>query len=284
MIEPTPITLPAELRPLALERVIELVEKAGLDVSDWSNYKRGGTNPGANPKYCYEWAFKESGRLVVCNLWRNRMVEVAGEIEQHVLLRDTPEHQETNATRRARRARMEEAIAEASRDGLPIRVIVLDGKPGGAGADAKSKVTARSLDPEPWAVVSLDPSSGAAVLRRGTHPFRFVDQFSLPRPPDGPASQSRAIVNVRSRSAAVRAYALRRANGRCEYCGEPGFTLCNGSIYLETHHVVSLSNGGPDSVANVVGLCPNHHRQAHYGHDAKIIAKVLAAKLQGQNK
>lgn len=63
--------------------------------------------------------------------------------------------------------------------------------------------------------------------------------------------------------------ALLRANGACEHCGEAGFVLKDGSIYLETHHIVSLAAGGADLVNNVIALCPNHHREAHYGADAQ---------------
>lgn len=274
------MTLPPELKPQRRERFIDLVEKAGLDVSDWVNYERGKDRPGANPKYCYEWVLKESGRLVVCNLWYKSMKEIAGSVEQHLVLRDTHSYRETDPTRRARRARMEAAIAEAFRDGLPIRVIVLDGKSRGSGPNGKTKVIARSLDPVPWAAVSFDAGSGAIVLRRGAPALRFADQFSLPPPPNGNASSRQGAVTIRSRNADVREYVLRRANGHCEYCDERGFVLPDGSIFLETHHVIPLSASGLDSVNNVVALCPNHHRQAHYGRNAEEIGATLAAKLQ----
>jgi 5-methylcytosine-specific restriction protein A len=65
----------------------------------------------------------------------------------------------------------------------------------------------------------------------------------------------------------VRDIALKRAGGRCELpsCLAHGFRKGDGSIYLETHHVIPLSAGGSDSPSNVVALCPNHHREAHYG-------------------
>lgn len=32
---------------------------------------------------------------------------------------------------------------------------------------------------------------------------------------------------------------------------------------MEAHHVVWLSNGGPDEIDNVVALCPNCHKKMH---------------------
>lgn len=60
--------------------------------------------------------------------------------------------------------------------------------------------------------------------------------------------------------------------GRCQICvalGRPGgaFTKPNGETYAEAHHVVPVSTlqVGALSHLNIMVLCPNHHRQAHYG-------------------
>lgn len=63
----------------------------------------------------------------------------------------------------------------------------------------------------------------------------------------------------------VRDFVLKRANNRCEYCGEYGFQKPDKSYYLETHHIIALANDGCDKVSNVIALCPNHHREAHFG-------------------
>lgn len=272
--------IPAELKPRTKSRIMDLVELAGVDVSDWPNYEGGDKNPGANPKYCYEWALKDPGKVVVCNLWFENMAEVNGGVEQHLVLTDTPSHKEANSTRRARRARMAQLLAEAHAEGLTIRVIVLDGKKRNSSSDGKTHVKYRALDFEPWSVVSAHPASAKFVLRRGAPPQRFVDQFEVSTPPDGSATTSTATVNVRSRSREVRLYVLRRAEGRCEYCGTEGFAFPDGRIYLETHHIVPLANGGADSVSNVAALCANHHREAHHGRNALVIAAMLQSKLQ----
>jgi 5-methylcytosine-specific restriction enzyme A len=33
--------------------------------------------------------------------------------------------------------------------------------------------------------------------------------------------------------------------------------------YLECHHIVWLAEGGEDTIANTVALCPNCHRKMH---------------------
>jgi len=63
----------------------------------------------------------------------------------------------------------------------------------------------------------------------------------------------------------VRRFVLERAKGICEYCGELGFLLPDGNHYLEAHHIIALAEQGPDTVDNVIALCPSDHREAHYG-------------------
>lgn len=67
------------------------------------------------------------------------------------------------------------------------------------------------------------------------------------------------------RSPAVKAYVLQRASGKCELCGNSTFITANNSYYLEVHHIISLSENGADTTANTVGLCPQCHRELHFG-------------------
>lgn len=85
------------------------------------------------------------------------------------------------------------------------------------------------------------------------------------------------------RDRAVRDRALQRANGCCEYCGQQGFLMADGSRYLETHHIQALGEEGPDTEANVIALCANHHRAAHFSGEKDLLAEnmreILATKL-----
>lgn len=65
----------------------------------------------------------------------------------------------------------------------------------------------------------------------------------------------------------VVAEALLRASGRCEECASPAPFLrkTDGQPYLEVHHKIPLASGGRDTMDNVLALCPNCHRKAHFG-------------------
>lgn len=70
-------------------------------------------------------------------------------------------------------------------------------------------------------------------------------------------------------------YAKRRAAGVCQLCGKLApFESRNGEPYLETHHIVWLSEGGEDSIQNTVALCPNCHRKMHVVNSQNDIDKL----------
>lgn len=78
----------------------------------------------------------------------------------------------------------------------------------------------------------------------------------------------------------VRKIVLARAKGRCECCGEVGFETDDGSRYLECHHIIELSARGPDSVNNVVAVCSNCHRKAHYAKDRLVIERAMISAIR----
>lgn len=72
-------------------------------------------------------------------------------------------------------------------------------------------------------------------------------------------------------------YAKERANGICQLCGkEAPFIGKDGKPYLESHHIIWLSQGGADSIENTVALCPNCHTKMHIvnaEHDRQILLR-----------
>lgn len=52
--------------------------------------------------------------------------------------------------------------------------------------------------------------------------------------------------------------------GVCQICGF-SFKTKNSEDYSECHHLEHLAKNGLDVSKNMLVLCPNHHRQAHYG-------------------
>jgi 5-methylcytosine-specific restriction endonuclease McrA len=72
---------------------------------------------------------------------------------------------------------------------------------------------------------------------------------------------------VYRRNADVIAEVLIRANGVCERCRKnaPFNRASDGTPYLEVHHLIRLADGGEDTVGNAIAVCPNCHRELHFG-------------------
>ncbi|MCP8465506.1 HNH endonuclease [Pseudomonas sp. ZM23] len=100
---------------------------------------------------------------------------------------------------------------------------------------------------------------------------------SLPQP-KGNASPttSTSTITQYQRDPLVKAWVLKEANGTCERCAQPApFKTVEGDPFLEVHHVRKLADKGSDSVTNAVAICPNCHRELHYGQDAKRLIDEL---------
>ena len=281
-----------DLRPTQRAKIMDLAAEAGIDVRPWAIREDGATikNPAANPHYCYEWAFGGDNEPTALCIWqeslkvRDGRIEYEGNLRKEALDLDRaaedyfkPQAIKSRAKEQARRARRFDLLLQrAYRQGKPLRVITLAGemRRGGSEPGVQSAIVDfRMLDPEPWYVHEYGDEDGSCRLVRGmVRPAElsaetllptFFDQFSIP--PAAARVESSGLVYARSPE--VRRMVLQRACGACEACSAKGFVLDSGAIYLETHHVFPLSDAGPDVEWNVVAICPNDHRRAHFGRD-----------------
>ena len=247
-----------------------------------------------------------SGQAIVYN---ENFRDLALGLDRKAIDRTQPSEERNRARSQAHRARaFDRALQLSFRRAMPVRVIVLEGdrRQREELGKASSTVDARKLDTENWFMHAYDNDTGNVLLVRGVvlasvelpaaegevdaplktpdqaspelDRSKYVDQLSVPAPP----TMREATVLLRDRSAAVREAVLIRAGGLCELCNEPGFVTAAGSIYLETHHVVPLADSGPDHPSNVVAICPQDHRRAHYAAERDEIAIRLTAILDSK--
>lgn len=274
-----------DLQPKDRHHVFDLVEEAGFDVTDWIESFKKPSGYKANPKYCYEWSFIQPGKLVILNQWYSAMREEDGKIVQRNNFRADAEYHRTVTRKSAwakRAQRLDDALQTALRDNLPVRVIINDGNQRNRNDPElrPSQVTARELDPVPWTISEYDWNSGQHELTRGIFAQPCVDQFDLDLADKAEPQRAEVTSNPFIRDPAVRRRVLLRSKGICELCGRPGFEMVSGAIYLETHHVVPLAAGGPDHDTNVVALCADDHRRAHFAVDRDDIGNRLKAMFQ----
>lgn len=275
------------IKPKKKLLVFDLVEQAGFNMSDWVDSSKDPRGPKADPKYCYEWAFLEPGVAVVLNLWHEAMVVEDGAIVQRGNFRE-----EANSHRGPegkfqwlrRATKLDDTLQIALKYNLPVRVIVnaaVRRKRGDTHSNP-SRVLKRELDPEPWSIVWYNWQTGDHSIRRGIIDQDFVDQFDIEQSQKLSPQRRTQIGSVFIRDPNTRAKVKQRSMGCCEFCGDQGFKMANGALYLETHHVIPLAEGGSDTVENMIALCPRDHRMAHYSHDASSMRSKMLAKLAGR--
>jgi len=116
-----------------------------------------------------------------------------------------------------------------------------------------------------------DGTTGLAELRH-----RAYAAAGPAREVEGAAARSSYF----ARSTSVRLYVLSRATGRCEGCEKPApFITSAGVPYLEPHHIRRLTDQGPDDPRHMAALCPNCHREVHYGKDGDALNRRLQERV-----
>lgn len=249
-------------KPTKSSRLIDLVEAAGVDVSDWANFRRGEQWKAANPKYCYNWSFLEPGKVLVACLWIDSMLKENGLTFQSLTVRDAPRSQARG-----------EHFATAFEEGLPVRVIVCWPK---SPTTKKPTVAARWLDELPWAITEYDAKSQTYKLVRGAQPVgKSIGAANL-QYEGHEGKESVALRKHRERERRLREAKIDQFmaehNGRlyCEVDG-CGFDFYDkyGIIFAEVHHTTPVSHyqseGDITKLEDLKIVCSNCHRMIHYG-------------------
>lgn len=133
---------------------------------------------------------------------------------------------------------------------------------------AKAFILRRSADVSHLAVTSLKYAQEKLEqsVKKSKERSRSERLKRLADAPKRPVSYS-VTTTAFLRNADVITEVLYRAKGICESCNKPAPFLRNtsGEPYLEVHHKLPLAKGGEDTVENAIALCPNCHRERHYG-------------------
>jgi 5-methylcytosine-specific restriction enzyme A len=275
-----------EISPRKKELVIDLVRDAGVDVSDWSNYSG---SPAANPKYCFDWSFVQPGQVVVLNLWHDGIEVNKGQIFQKLNLSkrlSSPTTSSREGILKRRAKRMDDAVRLAFAEGLPVRVIVLDGQ---KRTEEKSNVSKRLLDPVPWAVTKYDFGTGDFTLSRGAEPV-----VTLPPDPEFEGFEGamrERFAQHRMREAKLRKLKIEeemKANGGRLICEVPrcGFDFFRrygelGRGFAHVHHREKLSlapaTGRKVTLDDLAVVCANCHAMIHAGGGCRDMHDLIPA-------
>lgn len=272
------MTVLDDLRPTQKLLVMDLLEKAGFDVSEWPKYK--GKSPAANPKFCYNWSFEQPGEFVAVCLW-HRNLEARG---RTVVYDRNPKKLRKrtgpgSGVWNRRLTDFGQALELAYHQQLPIKVIVIEGDQRDP-AELKPKassVKARLLDTVDWAITKYNPATGECLMVRGEKPVIPADSSSDLEMAWFEGSKKRAFIFHRRREAKARREKLRlvmASNHGHLICEVPncGFDFKErygalGEGYAQVHHLDPLSRspkeGRPVRLDDLALVCANCHAMIH---------------------
>lgn len=285
------------LYPTKTENVIDVVEACGHDIRPWGFNKAGRVveTPSTNQGRVHNWGFEHPGELSLVMLWHRKLRETDAGVTYTINpSEEYHQYREQGNTQRARSANeLRRILLQAHLQNQNLRVAIVAPDPRKSVEDTAS-VKYRQLDDELWHIArfdqdtmefdivrgprKLDAADDEAVLpapAANTYGVGVVDQYTGSNRPDTYEYNGK----VYRRDPKVRQAVLLRSNGACERCGEKGFLTINDEYYLESHHVIPLSEGGPDRDTNVVALCPAHHREAHFGMERDSLRELLLGDL-----
>lgn len=156
--------------------------------------------------------------------------------------------------------------------------------PGAAGMDTE---TLQALLAASAQLYLEDPTADQEELEkralRVSQKLKASAKAGIPKPPPGRMSPQRTSGSAERfvRDPSVVGWVLAVAGDRCEVCDEVApFKREGGEPYLEVHHVRPLAEGGPDTVDNAVGCCPNCHRALHHASDVEERRSVLIGRVE----
>jgi len=288
-----------DLIPYKHNNVIDVVRQAGIDVSSW-DYKKDGSvikNPSVNQSKIYRWSFGGGDEPTLLFIWHdslsiddNAVISFSNNLRAYkaVLANIASGSDEGNRNiarlRHERADAFEKAVRELATNQKACKVALLIPHDNSSKEDIDTKsVRFRELDAESWYVHEFDVHNGQFKIIRGVIPDQRIEvdsQFDLVEPPEKYPKSSDGLAYLRSLE--IKEKVLRRSQGKCEFCGKAGFTTHKNTLFLEVHHVVPLGKNGVDELWNVVAVCPNHHREAHFGNNRSEMLDQLVGYLSNK--
>ncbi|HIF9162850.1 TPA: HNH endonuclease [Photobacterium damselae] len=146
----------------------------------------------------------------------------------------------------------------------------------------------KRLYSEPFNAILMKHTDGWHAIPIDTRLLNFFDWedqadcllgIDYPKGNEVPIKTSQ-IVDRYGRDVSVAAYVKNCANSQCELCkSTPFLKSSTNKPYLEVHHVKKLADGGSDTVTNAVALCPNCHKEIHFGINASKLIEQLYSQV-----
>ncbi len=117
--------------------------------------------------------------------------------------------------------------------------------------------------------LDLDTGENTSLLETGENALDILHALNKRYGNLPPKERAKKVQNHLDRGSAVTKALKSLLGAKCQICGWIGFKKKNGEDFIEAHHIVQLSERKEGSLCteNIILLCPNCHREIHYGKD-----------------
>jgi len=168
--------------------------------------------------------------------------------------------------------------------------IKVDPSTKGGNANKKIQLVVEELHSKDWGniiigntiskVRRLKPTFDEKEFEKEVESFMDRPLEQIPEGNPNPKRRKSVSPELLERDPAVKAWIIKNSKGFCEKCNfQSPFIKTNGQFFMEVHHVKLLAENGEDTIYNSVAVCPNCHRELHYGKDKEKIIELLYEKI-----
>jgi len=135
--------------------------------------------------------------------------------------------------------------------------------------------------------VEADAGRDSSLLESETDALTILKQLNTRYADTSPKERSRLAQKFLDRGSAVTNALKSLLGAKCQICGWSGFLKKNGKeCFIEAHHLVQVAEKEEGSLCtdNIILVCPNCHREIHYGKKFSVTsdADYIDIVLSGQ--
>ncbi|WP_321313667.1 HNH endonuclease signature motif containing protein [Halarcobacter sp.] len=118
------------------------------------------------------------------------------------------------------------------------------------------------------------------IFNSEIYKYENINEDTIPEGNKIPKRENVEVTNFK-RDPKVVAWILKNSKGICECCKKAApFEKEDDSYFLEVHHLKLLSDGGSDTIDNAIAVCPNCHRELHYGKNRKNLINEIYKNIE----
>jgi len=130
-------------------------------------------------------------------------------------------------------------------------------------------------------IFELEDQRFLPVAAFETQVRKSLDSGDISPPPgvSRPVKSDITITRI-ERNPQVKVWILQNAGDTCECCSNAApFVTAEGAPFLEVHHLKRLADKGSDRISNAIAVCPNCHRELHFGANSDVLLNRLYLKI-----